>query len=184
MKYQRIPEHIKLKHYQICKRILPTRNLGYATHLPKLNKKQALTLREFLEGEMNLLLICGVTGTGKTCLGSSIVSTHILGSLKATEKPSVTYEFCYNFYLNMRNYKSLDFYEADKYFTSKLLVLDDFGASKLSEYQVEVIQQIITERESENKKTVIITNNNMPNLSKLLQDPLIRRINEGGILEI
>jgi DNA replication protein DnaC len=174
----------EIKRQVICRmqRILPERLWKYKQYLPVLDDNKKAKLIDFLKAKAGIMLICGSSGTGKSCLAAGIISNWIKKNIDKPSVECVFYELAYLMFIKMREYSEM--YADCVYDKVGLLVIDEFGASKLSEYELQTIQYIITSRENANKKTVLITNHSIEELSNILQEPLIRRLNENFVLEI
>lgn len=186
-----MPVYLKHTHYHIFKRTVSERLLEYPKHLPELTKSQREIINTFFANENGLLLICGASGTGKSCLAAGLISTYLLEQLAEAKRTNtriendsiVCYILAYNYFVNMRNHGNANS-DTTKYEDVKLLVIDEFGASKFSEYEIQTILFTLTSRENKLKKTILVTNHNVVKLSEILPEPLIRRFNENYVIEI
>lgn len=137
------------------------------------NAKAFKLTKKFIADEIDGLFLYGGVGTGKTMLATKILYEYKWKSARFIGVSKLLSELRDTFNTNKRYTTIID--NLIKY---ELLVLDDLGAEKITDWTVEVLYLIINGR-YENMKKLIVTSNCSPKLlSKRLNDRITSRIIE------
>ena len=168
---------------EAIKDVLPSRMLEYRKYYPKMITAIEDKKAEFIKSKFGLWLICGISGSGKTCFVSDIIHKTLWNNPKTT----CSYKLTSGFFIDLREaiqgkYESEYLRNMTK---ADLLVLDDFGANGYSEYEKTTFQHIVTSKEANNTKLIVVTNMSIKQSKALITKPSVRRFDESfGILEI
>jgi len=148
------------------------RNASLAKWLADDNSKELVN--KWINNPRNFLVVIGPPGVGKTYLCVAIANYLI------NHKRQV-------FYTNQRRYferiqKAIgsnqnQYEEIRKISQNEILIYDDLGASTNSEWQKEVMLDLIDQRYSENRPTIITSNLGWNAMKELLGERTQRRIN-------
>lgn len=152
------------------------------------NEKQARALRicrdyadnfdiHFAAGRCLLLL--GKPGTGKTHLAAAIACQ----IARCTGHTAVYRTIGGILQYIKGSYGDSDYSEADAFASlvePSLLIIDEIGATKPSEFELAVLFQIINGRYEEQKPTVIVSNLEADELAPAIGERCIDRLREGG----
>lgn len=143
-------------------------------------------VKHFVEGKEShwCLYLHGEPGCGKTHLAVAALKYYIIKNRYSTA-----------LFLTCRSYFSMlqDNFNnplgmsnlTRKLLECDLIILDDLGVSRGTDWQREKICELIEERYNKNKKTIISTNWDLEKAKQeLLDDRLYRRIAEGKVLKI
>lgn len=160
--------------------------------------KQALRAsQEFKKG--NSLFLTGLTGSGKTHLALALMNEWFAESMIDSDRgpfPSKGYPMFLPAVELMLEIKSSWREEEnaraesekmimDKYARKPLLVIDDLGAEKISEWSRVVIYLLIDRRYRDCKQTIITSNLSIEELGSQLDSRIASRISEmGSVLEM
>jgi len=137
------------------------------------NAKAFKLTQRFVAGKINGLFLYGGVGTGKTMLATKILHDYKWESAKFIGVSKLLSELRDTFNTN-RRYTTI----IDNLIKYELLILDDLGAEKITDWTVEVLYLIVNGR-YENMKKLIVTSNCSPKLlSKRLNDRITSRIIE------
>lgn len=148
-------------------------------------------LEEWIRNPKNFLILIGVSGCGKTYV--SVALAFYLFEIKEKDSNSVPY-------LDIQFVKLRDFFDHLKALYSKnkddsnikeilsncaFLILDDLGASRNTEWQKEVILDIIDRRYDNMLPTIITTNFNFREIKEIFGSRVSSRLeaSENFILE-
>ena len=129
----------------------------------------------------NILFITGKPGVGKTHTAISIIVK------KATEDIRVSrFVNLSSLMIDIRQAIKDDEerYILQKYKKNVILILDDIGAEKISDYAASIMYHIIDYRYSQLLPTVITSNYNLDELSRLYNDRLTSRIASGIVIRM
>jgi len=153
-------------------------------------------------GEMrkgNSLFLTGIPGSGKTHLAVALLNEWFAESMVDSEKgpfPSKGYpvflpavELMLEIKSSWREEESAraesEKMIMDKYARKPLLVIDDLGAEKISEWSRVVIYLLIDRRYRDCKQTIITSNLSIQDLANQLDSRIASRISEmGSVLEM
>jgi len=126
------------------------------------------------------LLLYGVVGSGKTHLAGAIVD-HIARLHKRQLKlPDIIFSSSVNILSEIRlGYKNQEAEEiCANYERTMLLIIDDLGTEKVTDWVHELFYRIIDYRYSNLKPTIITTNFQMSEIAERLGDRFVSRIRE------
>jgi len=138
------------------------------------NAKAVDLVKKFIGGKINGVFLYGGVGTGKTLLTSKILHEYDWKSARFVSVPKLLAELRDTF--NNKDKSCMRIVE--NLVACELLILDDLGAEKVSDWTVEILYLIVNGR-YENMKKLIVTSNCPPRLlSQRLSDRIISRIME------
>jgi DNA replication protein DnaC len=147
----------------------------YNAHVAKLkidNNSKELLCR-WVEKPNNFLIVLGVPGTGKTYICMA------LANLFLEKKAIVKYMNARRFFEEVQqaiSYGKSQYEKIRQLARAEILILDDIGASANSEWQREVILDLVDQRYNEQKPTIITSNFSQPQMIEILGDRTTRRI--------
>lgn len=125
------------------------------------------------------LIFFGKAGTGKTHLAVAI-ARHIIEQKQIAARVARTVELLADI---RQTFNEHDGYRAEnetdlirKFASVSLLVLDDLGAEKVSDWVREVLYRIIDERWLEQKPMIVTTNLNLKELEERIGERIVSRI--------
>ena len=134
--------------------------------------------------EIESAFIYGKVGTGKTLLAAQMMLQEMENQF--LQKPDAVYGFefinfsdmLYQIRATFNNGKENAEEKLDRYRNCGLLVIDDFGASRMTDWVIEIVYQIINARYENLGKTIITSNESLEELEANLGDQRITsRIN-------
>lgn len=151
--------------------------------LPERLAKQFDTydFKKFPKKKVSSMYVYGEVDTGKTVLSAYYYVDFVRQMFLQQSSFTKTYEFV--IYSRMIENLQRDFSTAhefiQKYTECDLLVIDEFGLKKLTDYVYDRVYQIINERHLRLLPTVINSNYNLEGIGRLFNDSrIIRRIQE------
>lgn len=132
--------------------------------------------------------IHGKSGIGKTHMICSLIQDLILTSVLNYEKGNKVYyqsipvllQELRNSYSNKNKIQSLD--KINRILDYEYLFLDDLGCEKITDWSSEIIYSIIDHRYNQLQHFTITSNINLPELVKLTDERIVRRIEESCII--
>lgn len=119
------------------------------------------------------LLIFGEIGRGKTYLAASIFRVLVEAGR------NVAFERCAKFYSDARETFSTNSSERvvlDPLEHAHMLILDDLGAGKLSDYERRLALELFERRINSKRPTVVTTNWSLDEISQLMDDRIASRL--------
>lgn len=122
------------------------------------------------------LLFTGISGSGKTHL--AVASVKYLWQCGRGLNLSVNFLRSIDFLLELKNsFKTDDErYVIEKYSKIGLLIFDDLGSEKMSEWSITEIYALLEHRYSELKQTILTTNLSLQQISESLGSRLASRL--------
>lgn len=132
--------------------------------------------------------ITGPCGRGKTHLAVGLLNFWFAGqyALQRAEQPRARYLSMTDFFFRLRNSfsdssSSEDMQNiVDRYVSCGLLLIDDLGAQKNTEWSREVLYLLIDRRYREMKPTIVTSNLSLEQISELIDDRIASRLAEMG----
>lgn len=158
---------------------------GYQATEPK-QIKALNTCREYAENFLEhfeagrCLLLLGNVGTGKTHLAAAIAN-HVMHNTNAAavyRTVSGILQHIKGSYDRDSDYSEADAFAA--YITPGLLIIDEVGATKPTEFELATIFNIINGRYEEQIPTIVISNLPAGELAGALGERCVDRLREGG----
>ncbi len=138
-------------------------------------------ISNWIKNPQNMLIMLGTPGTGKTYF-SMAVSNYFMEN-----EQNVYYTNSRRFLQDIQNGigQSKSQYETIQQIASyDILILDDLGASTNNEWQKEVFLDLIDQRYSQQKPTIITSNISFENMKNVLGERIERRLNNDDNLRI
>ncbi len=137
-------------------------------------------LREAVANSMTAVLI-GVWGTGKTCLAACVVRAETSRGKRALYVRAVDLvdEVNETYGANARRSKRE---VIDRYCTVDLLVIDEEHERRRSEDADRSLHRILDGRYSDNRPTILITNESLEAVSESIGPAIVSRIHEAGLV--
>ncbi len=145
-------------------------------------KKLKELLTQLKMKEYILLLLCGDTGLGKTYMSQALANTIIYNAVDPEYSALYTTHFEMERKLrasmNGKGLSELDLIQ--KYKNYRLLIIDELGRGTISEYMMNTLEYIISERLARERRTILITNKSPEELRTIFDRQMQDRL---GILE-
>jgi DNA replication protein DnaC len=148
------------------------KNATLSSWLASENDKRLIV--NWLRSPKNILCLLGIPGTGKTFFCTAVANWLI------EQKKEVFYTNIRRFFESIQKAisENKNQYEQIRLFSEKpILIIDDLGASKNTEWQKEVILDLIDTRYSSELPTVITSNYTFQEMKEIFDDRIERRIN-------
>jgi len=117
------------------------------------------------------LLLIGSVGNGKTTLACGLVN-------EARRRMGTKYNCIYESQFDIID-SSFNGYNSDYYAKKDLLVIDEMSLLQYTDYSKKVIQSILNDRYTNNRKTILIGNVDPKELSLLFEPHIMSRLKEG-----
>jgi len=136
-----------------------------------------------LEKTTDSLYLTGPRGTGKTHMAAAIVReivsdktpSHSLSGVQWTSAPDLLLEIRATF---RDGSERSEMGIIEQYSDCRLLVLDDLGAEKTSEWSLQTLYTIIDRRYREERQTIITSNLSLDELAAQVDDRIASRLSE------
>ncbi len=147
-----------------------------------------LVCKEFADGNYSGLIISGTNGTGKTMLASIILGTMIrriphnsngFDSHKRLYTEAIKMIRCIKDTWRKRTSEQD---AIDKFVKPEVLVIDEIGMQYGSIVEAQFITEIINDRYNQRKKTIILGNLNIKEITEIVGDRVVDRFREDGKL--
>jgi len=142
-------------------RFVDSKYLNASLSTTLLTEKHQKVLEEWIKEKKGFLIYLGVPGCGKTYTSISC-ARFLFNQLKKIDVyPSVFYYPIRDLYAELKNLysnKQSDFSLKERLKTADFLALDDIGSSRLSDWEKEIILDVIDGRYSREKHTIITSN--------------------------
>lgn len=144
-------------------------------------------LSQLEDGTSKTVLVCGTQGNGKTFIACSLLNSYLRKAI--IEAKSIP---CYvtQSELNMRFRSAMhengtsEFQIFNKFTDYPLLVIDEIGRSKNSEYNLENLEAIISKRYAWKRPTILISNETAEQIRSLFDKHILDRLATGGTIEM
>ncbi len=175
-----IPERYKWKFIGDFKRMAPD-----GTALP-LADKVLETVNTIVDSEVDSepkrgFLLHGNPGTGKTLLGSIMLNELIL----RWAKPGRFLNLSRNYFQKLRDTYSVESADhgrsweiVEELCQMPFLILDDFGIQRGTDWEMEMLYELVDSRYADERFTVITTNQDLGEIQKLSQGRIYSRLRE------
>ncbi|MCP4977665.1 MAG: ATP-binding protein [Maribacter sp.] len=144
--------------------------------------------KNFAKGDYSGLIISGTNGTGKTMLASIILNTIIrrtphdnngFDSHKRLYTEAIKMIRCIK---DTWRKKTSEQDAIDKFVKPEVLVIDEIGMQYGSPVEAQFITEIINDRYNQRKKTIILGNLNIKEITEIVGDRVVDRFREDGKL--
>ena len=180
-----------LKTYQTRANIPPVARHRFIEDWSPRHPLQAVLLdhlTHIVDGSLQTLVVCGTEGTGKTEMVCSALN-NVLRQIAGDErKGSIFYVTQSEMNMMFRSAMHSKFeteYEMFQRFTDySILVIDEVGRSKNSEYQLEIIEALISKMIAWNKTLILISNDSAKEFIDLFDKHILDRLNQGASIEM
>lgn len=137
------------------------------------NKEAIKALAAFVSGKLNGLLLSGKTGTGKTLIACKAILDSDLKA-KYISVPKLLFDLRSNFNSKNINNKKI----VEELLEQDLVVLDDLGAEKTTDWVNETLYIIINGLYENMKKIIVTTNCNSTELIEKTGPRIVSRLME------
>lgn len=160
---------------------------NFKAHIPEL-QEHLLTAKHFACKPEGKLIMLGSNGTGKTHLAVAVLKEVGNGVIHTVFQVSAMLKKSYN-----ENDGDSEYEILDRLAKVKLLVLDEIGRTKASDWEMNWLSFLLNDRHENNRPTILITNRHFPHkcpegergcphcLSNYLDKDIISRIIGDGI---
>ena len=147
--------------------------------------KEADELRAILKTGLteNVLIQSENTGNGKTHLAVSVLKAYACTDInehKFVNFSNLMMEIRHTFNSDKKNENDV----IAEYCKYKLLVIDDVGAEKASDYSTQVLYIILNNRYEAIKPTIITTNNSGEEIEHIYDKRIISRMRSGHLIKL
>lgn len=152
-------------------------------------KKYVSMLSDLLEKKSLTVTVCGTEGTGKTMIACAAINTALIpfvnGEGRGKEPYYITQSEMNMMFRSAMNSRGSSEFEVFQMLSDRsLLVIDEVGRSRNSEYQMENLEALISKRYAWNRPTVLISNDSAEELTQLFDRHILDRLNCGGSIEM
>ena len=141
------------------------------------------------------ILFIGKTGCGKTHLAIAIVrelvKRNAIWDVKFITAPELLLEIRATFKPNSKKFNDYGQCEADtesdvleKYAQCELLILDDLGAEKVSDFTIQSLYLVIDRRNRELKPTIVTTNLSLEEIETLIDARMASRLADMTVVKL
>lgn len=141
------------------------------------------------------ILLCGKTGCGKTHLAVSIIRGKIERATKpfseyySEKKPAIFITVPELLFEIRQTFNAKDGDEnekciVDRYSETSLLILDDLGAEKTTEWAESILYLIIDRRNRDEKWTIVTSNLTLPEIEQTLGARIASRLSDMKVINI
>ena len=145
-------------------------------------KKMINSLKLLLRKVIRTFLVCGTEGTGKTYIACAAINSALVPLCNNESNRESFYitqsEMAMMFRSEMHGGSEYKLFQ--KFVEYNLLVIDEVGRSKNSEYQMEIIEALISKRYAWNRPTILISNDTAEEITQLFDRHILDRLNAGG----
>lgn len=126
------------------------------------------------------LLLLGTVGTGKTHLSAAILDMVVTrhGMLGVYRTVTSILQYVKGSYDHAATYSEADAFQA--LIAPHLLVIDEAGATKATEFELATLFTVINGRYEQQKPTIVISNLELDGLHRAIGDRCVDRLREGG----
>lgn len=142
-------------------------------------------IEQIIKGELQTITLLGTQGTGKTFLACSALVRYCIDQFwskgqffrdKALYTKHYNMELAYKSAMSPATTQTQEdvFYRFARQY--KLLVIDELGRGKNSEYTMSFIENVIAERYEQKLPTIIISNKTAKEFKVLIDSPIIDRL--------
>lgn len=180
----------RLRDYQNRCNIPPDcRDLLIEEVIPRNTMQEAYKeeLDDLRRGKIRTLLVCGTEGTGKTLFACSHLNSY-LGRVINESVPEPLYitqsEMNMQFRSAMHDNGTSELQVFRRMTEVPLLVIDEIGRSKNSEYNMENLEAIISKRYAWKRPTILISNETGKDIREIFDRHILDRLATGGTLEM
>ena len=148
-------------------------------------KRYIELLSRIVDGDMKNLTVCGTEGNGKTYLACCALTKYLLIHVQSPRTPFyVTQSEMNMMFRSAMHGDGTEYGLFQRFVDYSVLVIDEVGRSKNSDYQMETIEAIISKRYAWKRPTVIISNDSAEELRNLVDRHILDRLATGGTIEM
>lgn len=148
--------------------------------------KYVVACRKFVQQPDFSMLIIGAFGCGKTHLAVSIMRELFIENkaylMLFKNVPELLLDIRESFRSNDKD--NTEGIIIDKYTNANILVLDDMGAEKTSEYSITTLYTLINKRYNDMKPTIVTTNLTIEQIEKQIHPRIASRFAEYKVMKI
>jgi len=173
----------------------PDRSLLISTGVPPKTADKALEIYKrdsppalpSFEGK-DIMFLHGDTGSGKTVTSAMLILDFIFNKKVKADKIKFTTvsDLLFEFKANYSDPHSMSERELFReYSMAKLMVLDDLGTQKITDWNLEIIQMIIYHRYESYRPTIVTSNYDLSTLTEVMQNERITsRLNDSVTISL
>lgn len=160
---------------------IPKRYIGSSFDTFAGNDPLVKTVQSYLEGDSDIIFM-GKTGSGKSHLAASCLKELRIDWARFVTAPELLLEIRASF--GNREEKETEQEIINRYCEYQILVLDDLGAEKSSDYSITTLYLIIDRRIRNCKRTIITTNLTLEEIELNLDARIASRLSGMKIVKI